>query len=191
MCINFLCLILSESWSKINAIYDSNFSLRESILGLLTSILGLWDSSLKMCESIRATRVISDLCESIFIPWQSILRHRESILSLWDSNLDIWESIYLWESIFPSWESVLARGWASWAHWVPILGDLGFILGLCEYKVHSWLFFFEPAKKNGQHKKIAIGKDSNFFDYGPPEKFCSFAGFYLFFFLSQLCTRTV
>ena len=59
MCINFLCLILSESWSKINAIYDSNFSLRESILGILELILGFRD-------------LILGLWELSFCRWESI-----------------------------------------------------------------------------------------------------------------------
>ena len=56
MCINFLCLILFENWSKVNPIYESNFGLRKSILGRVKSILRPWDLSLSICESIWAPR---------------------------------------------------------------------------------------------------------------------------------------
>ena len=54
MWVNFLCIIFSENHSKVNANYELIFRPQKSILSLLKSNLGLWDSIVRICEQFWA-----------------------------------------------------------------------------------------------------------------------------------------
>ena len=93
---NFLCIIFSENYSKINAIYELIFRPQMSILGLLKSNLGLSDSIVRICEAILGrARSCFWLSGSRFLasgsrffgPWVSIF-------CLWKLILGLWESIF-------------------------------------------------------------------------------------------------
>ena len=97
MCVNFLCLILSENWSKINPIYYSNFGLWESILGnwsrFWVSEIRFWASASRFCASKGA----------LFSLWESIFCPGSRFLSLLDSNFSLWRWVWgLWSWFWAS-----------------------------------------------------------------------------------------